>query len=114
MSNAANITVSLRSRQSTGDLGTELATLSGTAASGQATFTCSGSGCALTTGGRYFVYIAGTGSSDANLTTTASDNETLQPSGNGWSIANAAYDAGLSGLHPGGVSMKMRVTALSK
>ena len=96
-SGANNITVSLRSRLSNGkpNTTTALATLSGTVAAGDSIFTCSGAGCALEAGTQYFVHVVGTGNSQqAKMNTTESDAETLQPSGNGWSIANAVNYSG--------------------
>ena len=106
--NASSITVSIRSDASNQPGSTDLATLSGTPAQGQVTYNCSGSGCNLSASTTYFVYVTGGGG--GNLSTTASDNETLQPSTNGWSIANAArYQSGAWSEHPQGVSMKLEL-----
>ena len=51
----------------------------------------------------------------ANLPSTASGNETLAPSTNGWSIANAVrYQQGAWAEHPQGVSMKMELEAVAR
>ena len=54
--------------------------------------------------------------SSGSLSTTSSDDETLTPSNNGWSIGNAlSYQSGGSwGLYANGVAMKMKVTATTK
>ena len=116
MLNASAITVSIRAKQSGSDqpASTDLATLTGTPASGQATFTCS-TGCDLDASTSYYVYIDSTTSNAANLNSTESDNETLQPSANGWSIANATrYEQGAWALHPSGVSMKVELEAVPR
>ena len=116
--NAANISVSLRSRLSNGkpDTTAALATLSGTAVVGNSTFTCSGAGCALDANTQYFVYFEGVGSaSDGQAYTTLSDAQTLQPSGNGWSIADAARYSGNSWNEiSASRALKIGVTALPK
>ena len=92
---ADDITVSIRSEASNQPGSTDLATLSGTPAGGQQTFNCSGSGCNLSASTTYYVYVAAS-SAATTLNSTASDNETLAPSTNGWSIANAArYQSGV-------------------
>ena len=91
-----------------------MATLTGTPAGGQQTFTCSGSGWNLSASTTYYVYVAAS-STAASINTTASDNETLAPSTNGWSIANAArYEQGTWAEYPGGVSMKMELEAVAR
>ena len=117
-SGANNIIVSLRSRLSNGkpNTTTALATLSGTIAVGDSIFTCSGAGCALQASTQYFVHLVGTGNEQqAKVNTTESDAETLQPSGNGWSIANAVNYSGQN-WNPitQGRSLKLRVTAVPK
>ena len=50
-----------------------------------------------------------------NLRSTASDSETLQPSGNGWSIANAAvYQQGNWLDEPGSHTMKVELEAVAR
>ena len=117
--NAGSITVTLRARLSNGkpNTTTALATLSGTPAVGDSTFTCSGAGCALEADTQYFVHIwASTGSQQAALVnTTSDDNETLQPSANGWSIANSVNYSGNSwDPTTQGRSLKLKVTAVPK
>ena len=111
---SANITVSIREQQSNNHPATtDKAALTGTPATGQVTFTCSGAGCNLNASTTYFVFVTG-GDSVSNMKSVTSDNETLQPSGNGWSIENATrYQGGGWGLHPQGVSMKVEVKAVS-
>ena len=110
---SANITVSIREKQSNNHPATtDKAALTGTPATGQVTFTCSGAGCNLNASTTYFVFVTG-GDSVSNMKSVTSDNETLQPSGNGWSIENATrYQGGNWALHPQGVSMRMKVEAL--
>ena len=110
---SANITVSIREQESNNHPATtDKAALTGTPATGQVTFTCSGAGCNLNASTTYFVFVTG-GDSVSNLKSVTSDNETLQPSTNGWSIENATrYQGGGWGLHPQGVSMKMKIEAL--
>ena len=71
--------------------GTTLATLSGSSPStvGSYTYTCS-SGCDLSASTTYFVYIKAPNSASGShyLATFTSSDETLTPSGNGWSIAD--------------------------
>ena len=112
----ADITVTLRARQSTGKPATTaLATLSGNPASGQVTFTCSGSGCALAADTQYFIHVSGNLANDGNLDTTASDNEALVPSNSGWSIANAVRSSTNSWNELStGFSAKMKLTAAPK
>ena len=111
---ASAITVSIRSEASNQPGSTDLATLSGTPASGQTTFNCSGSGCNLSASTTYYVYVAAT-SAAATINTTASDTETLAPSTNGWSIANAVrQQQGGWGEHTGGVSMKVELEAVAR
>ena len=114
--NAGSITVTLRARLSNGkpNTTTALATLSGTPAVGDSTFTCSGAGCALEADTQYFVQIwASTGSQQAALVnTTSDDNETLQPSANGWGIANSVNYSGNSWDPIADRSLKLRVTAV--
>ncbi len=85
-------------------------TLTGTAATGQAEFTCS-SNCELDADTSYFVHVS---ASSAHLTNTESDAETLTPSGNGWSIADAARDQSDNWGNSSGKSMLIKVTATPK
>ncbi len=118
MHSAGSITVYLRSRLSNGkpDTTTALATLSGTPAVGDSTFTCSGAGCALEAGKQYFVHLGGTGNTtQAKVNTTLDNGQTLQPSANGWSIADAMRASSLNwGENTQGRSLKIRVTAVPK
>ena len=83
-----SVTVSIRTRQSNGNPGsTALATLTGTVANGETTFTCS-TGCDLDASTSYFVHFTSTAAGISFIRTTQSMNETLQPSGNGWAIAD--------------------------
>ena len=66
----------------------------GGGAQGQRTFNCSGAGCNLAASTSYFIVIE---NGFGNLKSTGSENETLQPSGNGWSIANGARTVRLAG-----------------
>ena len=60
------------------------------------------------------MYVAAS-SAATTLNSTASDNETLAPSTNGWSIANAArYEQGAWAEYPGGVSMKVELEAVAR
>ena len=113
---ASNISVTLRDRQSNGtpNTTTTLATLSGTPGSGNSAFTCSGSGCELANGAKYFIHVSGSGSFDAYIGVTTSDAQTLEPSGNGWSIADAALEGPSWSSHSAGVSMKIKMTAAPK
>ena len=110
------ITVSIYEKQSNGNpAATARTTLTGTAATGVATFTCSAT-CTLDANTGYFVYVASNVISSDSLSTTSSDDETLTPSNNVWSIGNAlSYQSGGSwGLYANGVAMKMKVTATTK
>ena len=79
------------------------------------TFNCSGSGCNLSASTTYYVYVVATAAAPVNINGTASDNETLAPSTNGWSIANAArYEQGVWAEYPHGVSMKMELEAVAR
>ena len=118
---SGNIAVTLHARQSDGtpNTATTLATLSGTAASGEVTFTCTSNNnnnCNLAASTQYFILVNGvTGSNDGALNSTTSDAQTLTPTGNGWSLANAVrYSAGSWGEHSAGVSMQLTVTAETK
>ncbi len=71
--------------------GTTLATLSGSnpSTAGSYTYTCS-SGCDLSASTTYFVYVKAPNSASGShyLATFTSSDETLTPSGNGWSMAD--------------------------
>ncbi len=115
VANASNITVSIRERQSNNHPATTaLATLTGTPAAGQVTFNCSGAGCNLDASTTYFVFADGNVSDPtSNMRSTTSNNQTLQPSNNGWSIADGVrYAGGNWALHSSGVSMKVEFEAL--
>ena len=81
------------------------------------TYTCSGTGCALNANTTYFVTFSApsaTGSNRYLLYGTTSDNESLTPSGNGWSIANASVakdGAGAWYVHSASQSGQISVTA---
>ncbi len=112
--NASLFKVTIRERNSNGHPGTSLATLPGTPANyQQTTYTCSGSGCALDPNTQYFIFVESTGGNAGILYATSDDAETLQPTGNGWSIANdvRAQDRGW-GHWSNGVSLKISVTAV--
>ncbi len=60
---------------------------------GEYTYTCSGSGCALSPGTTYFAQFKTTGGANNSveyykMLSTGSDDETLTPVGNGWSLAD--------------------------
>ncbi len=84
-----SVTVSIREKQSNGKPTlTDRATFTGSVtATGETTFTCS-SGCDLDASTPYFVYFTSTAADISFIRTTQSMNETLQPSGNGWAIAD--------------------------
>ena len=77
--------------------GSALVTLSGSNpdTAGSHTYTCSGAGCNLAAGTTYFIVIKADGSTGTDnhytINTTQSDNDTLAPTGNGWSIANGSF-----------------------
>ena len=116
--NATGFTLAIHDVQSSGNnvgepATTARATLTGTAEGGQATFTCS-SNCDLAASTSYFVYISAPGANAVLLSGTASNSETLTPSGNGWSIADALrYEQGSWALHNSN-SLKIKVTATAK
>ena len=98
------------------------ATFSGSnpASAGTHTYTCSGAGCALDASATYFVTFSAptaTGSNRYLLKGTTSDTETLTPSGNGWSIANAAVEKDGGGswyVHGASHAAQIKVTAVTK
>ena len=74
-----------------------LATLSGSnpvanTRSGNYAYTCSGAGCTLSANTTYFMQFSATKGTDSRdiygLATTLSDQQTLVPAGNGWSLAD--------------------------
>ena len=76
---------------------TSLATLSGSnpvanTRSGNYAYTCSGAGCTLSANTTYFVQFSATKGTDSRnsygLATTLSDQQTLVPASNGWSLAD--------------------------
>ena len=117
ITNASQIEASIRAVQSNGTPATTArATLTGTPAAGEVTFTCDATNtnndCSLAANTSYFVYVDALSFATNQQTTTASDIETLQPSGNGWSIANATrYQADSWNEHPQSLAMKMSVSA---
>ena len=117
ITNASQIEASIRAVQSNDTPATTArATLTGTPAVGEVTFTCDATNtnndCSLAANTSYFVYVDALSFTPNQQTTTASDDEDLQPSGNGWSIANAArYQADSWNEHPQSLAMKMSVSA---
>ncbi len=117
ITNASQIEASIRAVQSNDTPATTArATLTGTPAAGEVTFTCDATNtnndCSLAANTSYFVYVDALSFATNQQTTTASDDEDLQPSGNGWSIANAArYQAHSWNEHPQSLAMKMSVSA---
>ena len=113
----SQITMTIRARQSDGTpASTPLATLStshsGVVPTGNVTYTCSGSGCALAANTQYFVYLSTSSQTPiAGLDLTGSTAETLVPSNNGWSIADVARDQGLSWGDLTDGTLRMKVTA---
>ena len=83
-------------------------------------YTCAGTGCDLSASTTYFVTfraLSAPGGSHYPLNVTTSDNETLTPSGNGWSIANAAVQkngASAWAASGGSYTAKIKVTAEAK
>ena len=111
---SVNATVSLRAAQSNGKPATtNRATLSGTPVKGQqSTFTCADGGsndCSLDANTKYFIYVSG---SSGYLASTASNTETLQPAGNGWSIEDAMRRQTSFDLLGSGYAMKIEVEAI--
>ena len=90
-----DIVVSLHADNSGVPASATLATLSGDNpdTAGEYTYTCSGSGCSLSTSTTYFAQFKATAGTNATvdyyeLRSTESDDETQTPGGNGWSLAN--------------------------
>ena len=111
---SVNATISLRAAQSNGKPATtDRATLSGTPVKGQqSTFTCADGGsndCSLDANTKYFIYVSG---SSGYLVSTASNTETLQPAGNGWSIEDAMRRRTSFDLLGSGYAMKIEVEAV--
>ena len=90
------------------------ATLSGTAAVGQVTFTCA-SGCTLASGASYYVHVSATGQSSGKLNNTNSGSETPVPSYNGWSIADRAIQQsqGIGPFSNFANAMKLKLDAVT-
>ena len=117
VTNASNIAVSLRAQVSDSPAATDLVTLTGTPADGQVTFNCSGASCNLSASTDYYVVVRRTSgfTNAGHLRTTTSDNETLQPSTNGWSIANlAVYQQGSWIDEPASHAMKVELEAVAR
>ncbi len=112
VTNASVVTVAIHDRQSNGTpSATARATLTGTAADGQAEFTCS-SNCDLAANTSYFVHVSVNASIASYPSSTASDAQTLTPTGTGWSIANAARSQSVNWAElANGQSMRIKVTA---
>ena len=112
--NPANFVVKLHAATSTGK-GAELASLSGSNPNENKNYTyaCSGSGCALAANTTYYVFMEAPNSPSLSnyyaIWTTSSDNETQEPSSNGWSIANNGLKNGAAN---GALSSRIKVTAL--
>ena len=78
----------------------------------QSTFTCVDGGsndCSLDANTKYFIYVSG---SSGYLASTASNTETLQPAGNGWSIEDAMRRRTSFDLLGSGYAMKIEVEAI--
>ena len=86
-------------------------TLSGTPANGNSTFTCSGSDCALAANTTYFVVTSATGSNASTASTTFSADEDLQPSGNGWSLADETLDYTTNAWQGNDVALNVSISA---
>ena len=89
-----SIIVTLHADNSGVPADTALATLSGSDpdTAGDYTYACSGSGCALSPSTTYFAQFTAASGRAADeyyaWVTTASDDQNLSPTGNGWSLAN--------------------------
>ena len=111
--NAGAVTAAIHERQSNGTpAATARATLSGSAATGQRTYTCS-TNCNLDASTSYFVLMDAT-TFAAILRPTQSDSETLSPANNGWSIANAMREEKNSWNEHSNRSLKIKVTATAR
>ena len=110
--NASAVTVAIHDKQSNGTpAATARTTLSGTAATGDTEFTCS-TNCELDANTSYFVHVSASSDNAAYPSSTASNDQTLTPTGTGWSIADAARSqtgswAEVSNSH----AMMIKVTA---
>ena len=101
-------------------VGSEVTTLSGSnpSTSGNHTYTCSGSGCALLKDTTYYIVLNAPNAPSGNnyyatITTTATS-ETKNPSTNGWSLADVAFQSnvGSSGWSSlGSYALRLKVTA---
>ena len=102
-SSQGNITVAIHAESGGNPAASALITLTGSnpSTAGTHEFTCSGS-CSLSGNTTYFVVMSAPNASGNNQyygwRYTFSDDETLVPSGNGWSLSNTA-----KGRHPGSV-----------
>ena len=109
----SSISVSIRAAQNNGKPATtNRATLTGVPAIGEVAFTCdasnSGNDCSLARNTTYFIVVTG---SSAYLDTTDSNAQTLQPSGNGWSIEDAARQGSTFDLDSNGRALMIKVEA---
>ena len=108
---ASAVTVAIHDRQSDGTpSATARATLSGTPATGQAEFTCSGNGCDLDANTSYFVHVSASAANAAYPSSAASNDQTLVPTGTGWSIADGARSEAGSWAE-GANSLRIKVEA---
>ncbi len=109
--NASAVTVAIHDRQSDGTPATTArATLTGTPALGQSEFTCSGSGCDLDANTSYFVHVSASAANAAYPSSAASNDQTLVPTGTGWSIADGARSEAGSWAE-GANSLRIKVEA---
>ena len=109
----SNVSVSLRAAQSNSKpAASNRATLTGTAGSGQRTFTCNATNasndCSLEKNTKYFIVASG---SSGYLRSTDGNEQTLVPTGNGWSIEDAARQGPSFNLESSGKAMKIKVDA---
>ena len=119
-----NIVVSLRADNNGEPAGGDaLATLSGPNPTDakKYTYTCSGAGCALSGNTPYFVQFTAasgnTGTEYYRLKTTTSDDETLVPMSNGWTLANQGIFSYNNGSWTGFLAndtLKVKVVAMLK
>ena len=129
--NLGNIRVALHASATStqGDLKAPAATALATLATptgdnpdtaGTYAFECSGSGCNLAPNTAYFIQVDATAGSRLNLEyyiwrPTASSAETLEPTGNGWSLANETdYHIGGAWEVISGEAGKMKITATTR
>ena len=113
VTDASVVTVAIHDKQSNGQpAASARTTLTGTAANGQSEFTCTGSGCTLDANTSYFVHVSVNAAIASYPSSTASDDQTLTPTGTGWSIANAARSQSGNWAELGnGQSMRIKVAA---